>query len=147
MDISKIIDDLLHFAFNNPNNEQKIVDIAIVDQPFADKINQFTGLELFDFTISIDNFGLLHSFRKHGNNLKETSRGQIEITKEDIGLIQTIIFEADTIKLIKGNLVFEKKINNHYFVVKEIRRIIGRKKVLYKKNRLVLKTMYKRKSS
>jgi hypothetical protein len=156
MDLSQILENisnLFDFALTNSLNELKMVDIGVIDAEFANKIAENTGYMTENYVISIDNFGIKHIMNGHSVN-NEVLANQIGITKNDFLLLHQIIFGADTIR--KGTkhkntqpdtIFFEKTIKNKYEVVLEIRIISGKKKALYKKNRLVLKTMYIKKTT
>jgi len=143
--ITTEIDKLYEFALSL-NNEHILIDICPIDAKTAQKIAKETGNDYTGYFISIDNYSIKHTLEKHGNPIKEAKRGQIHITKEDFLLLPEIILNFDTVKYekkgTKESLLFEKKIKESYFVVKEIRTV--RKKS--KKNRIILQTMYKRKT-
>lgn len=152
MDLSEILEqisNLFDFSLNNPLNELRMVDIGVINQDFA----QQTGYLTENYIVSIDSFGIKHILNGHSVS-NEILNNQIRITKNDFLLLHQIIFYAD--KITKGikhksakndTIFFEKTIKNKYEVVLEIRVISGAKKALYKKNRLVLKTMYIKKTT
>ena len=126
------------------------MDLCQVDSTLAERVSSETGIDITDFTISIDSFSISHTLKKHGNPITEASRGQIAVTKSDFVRIIDIIQNADTVELnvksfnrgITGEtLTFTKEIGNLFFVVKEIRKVTK----TGKKNRLILKTFYIRK--
>lgn len=55
------------------------------------------GLDLSGYTISLDNSGVQHTVKKHGNPKSEAKRGQIGITASDFGLIEPIVNQPDAI--------------------------------------------------
>ena len=146
----KLIEELYNATINDPHNTHQIVDLCEVDSILAQRILLETGIDVKDFTISIDSFSISHTLKKHGNPITEASRGQIAVTKSDFIRIIDIIQNADTIELsvksfnrgiIGETLTFTKEIGNLFFVVKEIRKVTK----IGKKNRLILKTFYIRK--
>lgn len=152
-ELAESINNLFDFAFNNPLNELRMVDIGQIDVDLAHKIKQLTGYETQDYIVSIDSFGIKHIMNGHSIS-NEILANQIGITKNDFLLLHQIIFNADVIsKGLKSKksqietIFFEKIIQNKYEVVLEIRIVSGKKKMLYKKNRLVLKTMYIKKTT
>jgi hypothetical protein len=151
MNLSEILEsisNLFDFALMNSLNELRMVDIGVIDAELASKIAENTGYLTENYIVSIDSFGIKHSMNGHSVS-NEVLANQIGITKNDFLLLHQIIFSADNI--IKGikhkntqpdTIFFEKTIKNKYEVVLEIRMISGKKKALYKKNRLILKNMY-----
>jgi len=151
MDIEKQI-ELLYESVLSLQNDHLIIDIGIVDHALAGRIKKCTGEDLTGYLITIDNYSIKHTLEKHGNPITEAKRGQLNITKDDFLLLPKLIFEFDKVYIdVKVNkikhtkresLIFEKTIDNTYFVVKEIRTVIKKGKV----NRIILQTMYKRKA-
>jgi hypothetical protein len=152
MTIEEKIEELYNYSLQL-NNEHKIIDIGFVDDKLAERILNFTGLDLCGFVISMDNYGIIHSLEKHGNPITEVMRGQLNVTKEDFKLIPLILSEFDSVRhdikytknsnISRESLVFEKKIGNRFFVAKEIRKIVKADK----SNRLVFHTLYIRKTT
>ncbi len=122
------------------------IEIGIVDKNLAHKIHQQTEMNLEGYTITIDNSGVLHAMNRHSN---EPNQNQISLSESDFLKLEQIIFEADEIEEVsrydKKALQFSKLIENEYFTIFEVITITGEKKKLYKKNRLVFKTMFIRK--
>ncbi len=123
------------------------IEIGIVDKNLAHKIHKQTEMNLEGYTITIDNSGVLHAMNRHSN---EPNQNQISLSESDFLKLEQIIFEADEIEEVsrydKKALQFSKLIENEYFTIFEVITITGEKKKLYKKNRLVFKTMFIRKS-
>ncbi len=143
MDIFKEIENLFDFAFSG-TNEFRSIDIGVVDNPLAEKIQKATGFELIDFLISLDSYGIIHAVNKH-SDYTEKNLQQVGITKIDFTKIIEVITDADKIESIgvswatgKPLLRFQKQFQHTHFVVLEIR--IVKKKG--KKNRLVVSTIY-----
>ncbi len=145
----ELIEKLFDFAFNNPKNEKKIIDLGIIDADLAKKIKEQTDLDLKDYVISVDNFGIRHTMEKHGNPNTEIPRSQIAITKEDFSKITAIVLQADQISIDgttsigKEVILFEKRLEELYTVAKEVRTITSTKKG--KVSRLMLQSFWKRK--
>jgi hypothetical protein len=146
-ELKRKIEDLYDFALNNPENSYQIVDLAEVSADLAEKILTTTGVDVSGFTLSIDNYGILHTLERHGNPVREKSRGQVAVTKGDFTRLLDIISDYDTIRfdkrmyqngVVKETFVFTKELENSYFVAKEIRRVTKKGK----RNRLILQTMY-----
>jgi hypothetical protein len=145
------IEELFVLTSNNKTNEHIILDLEIINDELVDKIRNEIGIDFTGFVISIDNYSIKHTLHRHSDEKTEKSLGQVAIVKEDFDLLQLIVNEADRIiydprrksekSPIIETLVFEKKINDFYYVLKEVRRVSKKGKI----NRLVLQTMYKTK--
>lgn len=150
-ELKRKIEELYDFALNNPDNELKIVKITRIEKELAETIRLKTGIDLSDFVVAIDNYGIKHTIERHGNTQKEARLGQVAIVKSDFILIEKIVREADSIKydprqktsksVVVETFIFEKEIDDIYYVVKDIRRI----KKQGKQNTLIFQTMYKKK--
>ena len=150
-ELKRKIEELYDFALNNPKNELKIVEITRIEKELAEAIQLKTGIDLSDFVIAIDNYGIKHTIERHGNSKKEARLGQVAILKSDFILIEKIVRKADTIKydprqktpksVVIETFIFEKEIDDVYYVVKDVRRVKKREK----QNTLVFQTMYKKK--
>ncbi len=146
--LEKLISDLFDFAFNNPENIKKIVDIGIVDSHLALRIKENTGFETENYIISVDNYGIRHAVEHHGNVELEKLRGLIAVCKKDFDFLHEIIFEAENIKyggksnLGKDVILFEKNLLNLYTAVLEVRLVTKKGK----QNRLILETFYIKKT-
>jgi len=142
------IDDLFELAVNNVSNKHYIIDLETISDTLVERIRLEIGIDITGFVISIDNYGIRHTLERHGDLVLENSQGQKAIEKKDFQLIQIIVNEADKIiydprrkspnsPLIE-TFIFEKQIDDFYYVLKELRRVTKKGKV----NRLVLQTMY-----
>ena len=143
---------LFRFSINNENNEHQIITLfSTLEENLIAKIKLATAFDLTGFCVEIDNYGIKHAFDRHGNETKEAKQGQIAITEEDFTLIPLIITDFDSViynefvngKTIEPALVFEKEIDGRYFVVQQIKTVTKKGK----QNRLLLKTMYKKRSN
>ena len=117
------------------------LEIGIVTTKEAEKIKLLTNLNVNGYKRIIDNYGVLHTLKNHGNVKLEESRGQIAITENDFTKIPSIVKTDNIIYSGKDRLgndiiLYEKKIGVVYYYIEEIR--VGRKV-------LALKSMYKRK--
>ncbi len=135
---------LIDFAFQNPNNELRRIDIGVIEKNLAEKIKEISGLDTENFLVSVDNYAILHIFNKHSAENEQDTQ-LVGVIKEDFVHLPTVIFEADKIEY-RGKswrtgqelLIFSKIIQNRYEAVLEIRAV--RKKG--KKSRLALTTFY-----
>ena len=94
----------------------------------APLILQKTGLDVTGFTCVLDNYGVRHTIKQHGNARQESQRGQIAVTLEDFDNILEITSQPDNIfadgknKIGRDVIVFEKVIDGvGYRHVEEIR--------------------------
>jgi hypothetical protein len=94
----------------------------------ASLILEKTGLNVTGFTRVLDNYGVRHTIKQHGNAAKESGRGQIAVTLRDFEKIELITSQPDDIfadgknKIGRDVLVFVKVIDGiGYRHVEEIR--------------------------
>jgi hypothetical protein len=94
----------------------------------APLILQKTGLDVTGFTRVLDNYGVRHTLKQHGNAKQESQRGQIAVTPEDFEKILVITSEPDNVfadgknKIGRDVIVFVKVIDGiGYRHVEEIR--------------------------
>ena len=94
----------------------------------ASLILEKTGLNVAGFTRVLDNYGVRHTIKQHGNAAKESRRGQIAVTLGDFEKIVLITSQPDNIfadgknKIGRDVLVFVKVIDGiGYRHVEEIR--------------------------
>jgi hypothetical protein len=87
-----------------------------------------TGLDVRGYTRVIDNYGVRHTMKQHGNEVKEIKRGQIAVTLDDFSKIALITSEPDDIfadgknKIGRDVIVFVKVIEGiGYRHVEEVR--------------------------
>lgn len=87
-----------------------------------------TGLNVVGFTRILDNYGVRHTLKQHGDPVKEAKRGQIAVTLEDFGKIGLVTTEPDDIfsdgtnKIGRQVVVFVKLIDGiGYRHVEELR--------------------------
>lgn len=87
-----------------------------------------TGLDVHGYTRVIDNYGVRHTMKQHGDAAKEAKRGQIAVTLDDFSKVALITSEPDDVfgdgknKIGRDVLVFIKVIEGiGYRHVEEIR--------------------------
>jgi hypothetical protein len=87
-----------------------------------------TGFNLDRFTRVLDNYGVRHTMKQHGDPARELKSGQLAVTFEDFGLIPLITGEPDNVyadgknRIGRDVIVFAKVINGiGYRHVEEIR--------------------------
>lgn len=94
----------------------------------ADRIKHDTGFDLSGYERILDNYGVRHTIKQHGNAKAEESRGQIAVTLDDFVLIPLIVSDPDNVfadgknKIGRDVIVFTKIIDGiGYRHVEEIR--------------------------
>ena len=63
----------------------------------APLILQKTGLDVTGYTRVLDNYGVRHTIKQHGNAGRESKRGQIAVTLEDFEKILVITSQPDDV--------------------------------------------------
>ncbi len=138
MDIKEFVNNSL----SGKSNELKKFSFGKLSNEEIQKLKTETGLDLTDFNRVIDNYAILHTLNKHGNQKREEKQGQIAVIPTDFEMIPTITSQPDKIETgekdsIGNDLIkYTKQIDNVYIYAEEIRK--GKKE-------LSAKTMYKRK--
>ena len=121
-------DDILRFVENalRVADRQTILTLGKVSN--AQLILEKTGLNVTGFTRVLDNYGVRHTLKQHGNSVKEDRRGQIAVTAEDFAKISSITSAPDNIfadgknKIGRNVIVFVKLIDGvGYRHVEELR--------------------------
>ena len=141
MDNIKAIGELVNFSKTDRFNKNKVLKLSLITNEVAKRIENKTGFDLFGYTRTIDTSAIRHILKKHGNQEKESQRGQIAVLDSDFNLINAIALPENIISFEKnklGNncLLYKTKIVETYFYAEEIR--TGKKY-------LSLNTLYKRK--
>lgn len=125
------------------DNSEKNIKLGVVSERLKKDADTLGLVDLSEFEHCVDNYGIKHALKEHGDNKREALRGQIAITENDFRNIPEILKDYDNISASKTRngrdaIVYSKKMNDGSIVyVEEIR--TGKK-------RLSLQTMYKRKS-
>jgi hypothetical protein len=147
MSLTEQLDALYELALYNPKNLHQIVDLGVIDETVGSFILKTTGLDVTNYLISIDNYSIIHTLQRHGNPVKEAAKGQLAVQKEHFHEVLSVILEADSVRYDfrrgKEALIFEKRKDPLYFVVKELRQVVKKGK----QNRLMLQTFYIKKKS
>ena len=84
-------------SLSDKSNKQKKFLINTIDSVDALIIETQININIENHKRIIDNFGVKHTFKKHGNAQIEASRGQIAIEIEDFVYIPSIVTEPDAI--------------------------------------------------
>ena len=62
------------------------------------EIQSITGIDVQGYSYSLDDNGVLHTLKEHGNAKKEEKRGQIAVTTDKFNQIRKILNEPDKIE-------------------------------------------------
>jgi phage-Barnase-EndoU-ColicinE5/D-RelE like nuclease3 len=147
MTIEEQIEALYEFALNNLDNQYKRLDLFVINETLGAHIKGLTNIDVTEFVVTIDTYSILHTLERHGNPVKEAKRGQIGVEKQHFKEILEVILNPDVVRYETRNnresLIFEKEMGNKYFVVKEIRRVVKKRK----QSKLVLQSFYIRKNA
>jgi Barnase-EndoU-ColicinE5/D-RelE like nuclease len=135
------IKSFIRECLRNKSNKKMDIVINKISDAQAEKVKTLIGVDITGYTRVLDNYSVLHTFKKHGNMAAENLRGQVQVTADDFEFITDITVPENIImtsknKLGKDTILYQATISNIYFYVEEIRE---------KRKQLVLNTMYKRK--
>jgi hypothetical protein len=137
--------DLIEYTFSDETNKLKTIRIYDLEKDEITFLEKLLSLTLSGFKHTVDNYAIVHTHNKHGQESKEISRGQIAVLRSDYLLIPEIITEPNKISIGEKSsigtdlIIYEKEINGIiYFYVEEVRK---------KRKSLAMKTLYKRKAS
>lgn len=126
-----------------------IIELISLPEEVCRIIENDCELYVFDILVCIDNYGIIHTLKHHGNPVSEAKRGQIAVNELDFENLVDVLLRPDTVsragesKRTKLPLIqFVKEIEDLYFVVLELRIVSSSKK--NKKSKLVFHTMYKK---
>lgn len=151
-DLCTMINDLFDECLNIQKPFHRKVDLFIIPETLATRILKSTNINVFNHTVCMDNYGIIHTLEEHGNPISEAKRGQIAIVKEDFITMVDVFLNPDEIVEVgvtkhtqKPLLQFIRKIDEKIYVVQEVRTITSQKK--HKVSRLVFHTMYKIKAT
>ena len=139
MELSDLID-----SSSGRGGNKLYSDIGSVSSELVAKAKESIGLDISDWQHSVDESGIRHTFKQHGNETTESKRGQRAVTKKDIRLLPRIISSFDSIEYAglsdMGNETFliKKEIEDEIFTVQEVRK---------KHKKLTMKTMWIRRKS
>jgi hypothetical protein len=92
------IKEFVKKVLENRSNNQEKYDLGEISDDEAEKIKEETNVDVKGFKRVLESFGILHAFKHHGQEKKETDRGQIPITAEDFEKVPEITSNPDEIK-------------------------------------------------
>ena len=129
-------------AIEEKTNQLRKIVLHVLGPDEAERLIKLSGLDLIDFQRVIDNFGVRHAIKKHGNEYQESLRGQIAVEPSDFLLIFTIIVEYDEISMELnriGNIIFRYKKEFDAF------RLVFAEEVRLGRREIAFQTLYKQK--
>jgi hypothetical protein len=136
------INEFIELILKDKSNLQQKYTLGVLTEAEIELIKEKTGIDVSGYTRIIENYGVLHALKHHGNKKEEELRGQIAITPEDFEKIPEITKNPDAVNNVgkskRGGIViqFIKRIENLFFYDEEIR---------INKKELATKSLYKRK--
>lgn len=92
----KSIKEFIEKVLEDKGKYQKL-DLGELSEKQIAQINEHLDINLEGFKRVLDNSGVVHAFKKHGNEKAEVSRGQVAITEEDFFKIIEIVENPDRI--------------------------------------------------
>lgn len=117
-------------------------DFSIVNNKTVELAKETIGLDISGWKHSIDEAGIRHIMKQHGNEKIEANRGQRAVTKYDIEKLPEILDSFDSIEYTGTNelgnetFLIRKKIDGEVFCIQEVRK---------RRKKLAVKTMWIRK--
>ena len=124
----------------NGTNKNKVLLLGLVSKNTSLKIKEESGIDLQEYNISIDAYGIKHVLQGHGDKKRENNRGQEAVTEEDFGLLCQIINQPDNVffdgkdKFGRDCFQFQIHLQHKYVVIMEVR--TGRKQLALKTMRI-----------
>lgn len=138
---NKEIKEFVKESLKEKTNKQKKLDLGKITDNQAKEIFEFTGIEVKDYNLMLENFFIYHALTRHGNINQEQKRGQIAINASDFEKTSEIFKNPEIILPLEAKqtnklIQYEKTIKDmRYIFVVEIRRA---------KREIMAKTLYKR---
>jgi phage-Barnase-EndoU-ColicinE5/D-RelE like nuclease3 len=115
---------LIEFSREDTTNTYQEINFGHIPNFKAQEIIQLTGVRVNGAKKILNTHAVTHTLSSHGDDKKETERGQKGVTNEDFELIPVILNDYNTVlygglnSKKKESLVFVKEINNlTYYVV------------------------------
>ncbi len=137
------IRELLLYTHGRKAGRRLRIAFGYVTADQGEVIKRATGLDVRGMFHVIDNYAIMHVFKRHSIESLEASRGQLAVRDEDFELLPEVVAHPDRIEYVGKThlgldvIAFAKRINGSLIVVEEIR--AGR-------NLLAVATLYKRKA-
>lgn len=120
------------------SNKVEKVNIGPVEQKVIDTVKNATGMDIKGYKHDVDNYGLHHALKKHGNDSMPLKKEDFKLIPDIIKNYDKIIYEGKTQKgLGLDAFKYIKRYNGTTYVIEEVR--TGSKTLSFK-------TMYKTKT-
>lgn len=132
----------VYLALSNMNNDKQVFEFGALTDDEVSRLFKLTGVALSGYRRVIDNFAVRHVFKNHGDEKKETQRGQIAVSPDDFNLISLILIQYDSFSIEKnriGNFIFRYTLNTDKF------RLVYAEEVRTGRRELAVQTLYKQK--
>lgn len=100
-DFEKEIEKIIQKA-KSADNENYLVIVGEVDARLIQEARKF-GINLEGYRHNIDVYGIKHSFKRHGNEDKESLQGQLSITDKDLRSVKEYVYNYDSISFGEKN--------------------------------------------
>lgn len=121
-------------------NKNKTLLLGTILEDISLKIEEESGIDLKDYNISIDAYGIKHVLQGHGDKRRENSRGQQAVTEKDFGILFQMINQPDIVffdgrdRFGRDCFQFQVQKDHKYVVIMEVR--TGRKQLALKTMRI-----------
>lgn len=86
-DIKEAIYALFDECLNTHTPFHRKLDIFVIPDALAQRVQEATGIDVFGHLVCIDNFGILHTLEQHGNPLS----GPLEDKKFVVKEVRTVV--------------------------------------------------------
>ncbi len=126
-ELNAAIEDLIELSYREPGAARQRVGFAQVSEDTARRIRAATNLDLNGYVHVLDNYGVRHTRKEHGDPGAERRRGQEAVEDATFFLIPWVVLEPDSIEYGGKSstglhvLRFRKQINGVVVVVEEVR--------------------------
>jgi leucyl-tRNA synthetase len=143
-ELDAALQDLIDLTYSNPGAPRRRVAFGQVMEDIASKIRIATNLELNGYIHVLDNYGVRHARKEHGDPGAERRRGQEAVDDATFFLVPWVVLAPDSIEYGGKSstgldvLRFKKQINGVMVVAEEVRASA---------NLLAVVTVYKRRAA
>lgn len=116
----KEIRDFITKAHNKDKSVQgKKLLLGKINNSTAVKIKEAVGVDLSGYNLEMRAYDISHSFNQHGDEERESSRGQRAISESDLAKFSKVITSFDTVTNGDGlnSLTFMKRIDGRVYAI------------------------------
>lgn len=99
----------VHLALQNTSNDKEMFKFELLDDDTVNRILGISGHLLSDYRRVMDTFAVRHIFKNHGDEARESQRGQIAVLPEDFVLISALLTQYESFSVERnriGNIMF-----------------------------------------